>query len=97
MMNVLLPVGQLSPNAYNPNSMTPEEFAELVAEVGHIGRLPKPVVVRPNESGIYSPDGVTTVKRNVGKLVKVVTSKGKTTDVDQGDFYFSFSIGMTNP
>lgn len=49
-------------------------------------------------SGTYVPAGGTTsVRGNVGKLVKVVTVKGKTTDIDQGDFYFSFSIGVTNP
>jgi len=49
-------------------------------------------------SGTYTPAGGTTLVRgNVGKLVKVTTVKGKTVDVDQGDFYFSFSIGLTNP
>jgi hypothetical protein len=49
-------------------------------------------------SGSYVPAGGTTaVRGNVGKLVKVTTVKGKTVDVDQGDFYFSFSISMTNP
>src|SRR5688572_28545882 len=41
----MLPVGALEPNSYNPNTMTAEEFAELVAEVRHLGCLPKPVVV----------------------------------------------------
>src|SRR5215207_1269538 len=36
----------LKPNDYNPNRMTKEEFAELVEEVRHLGRVPKPVVVR---------------------------------------------------
>ena len=38
----------LRPNDYNPNVMTDDEFGELVAEVRHLGRLPKPVVARPN-------------------------------------------------
>ena len=42
------------------------------------------------------PDG-TVVRGSVGKLVKVTTTKGKTVDVDQGDFNFSFSIQVTNP
>ena len=41
---VSLAVDHLQPNEYNPNVMTPAEFAELVAEVRHLGRLPKPVV-----------------------------------------------------
>jgi len=49
-------------------------------------------------SGTYVPAGGTAaVRGNVGKLVKVVTVRGKTTDIDQGDFYFSFSISVTNP
>ena len=48
-------------------------------------------------SGFYtSADGVM-VRGNVGKLVKVTTVKGKTVDVDQGNFYFSLSIEVTKP
>jgi ParB/RepB/Spo0J family partition protein len=54
---VLLPVGELRPNDYNPNRMTPEEFAELLAEVRHLGRLPKPVIVRRQENGYVIVDG----------------------------------------
>ncbi|WP_291986622.1 ParB N-terminal domain-containing protein [Luteitalea sp.] len=43
---VRLPVADLLPNAYNPNQMTEAEFSELVAEVEHLGRCPKPIVVR---------------------------------------------------
>jgi ParB/RepB/Spo0J family partition protein len=42
-----LPTESLQANNYNPNHMTDEEFAELVTEVRHLGRLPKPVIVRP--------------------------------------------------
>jgi hypothetical protein len=34
---------------------------------------------------------------NVAKLLKYVTKQGRTTAVDQGDFHFSFSIGVTDP
>lgn len=48
-------------------------------------------------SGYYMmPDG-TVVRGSVGKLVKVTTVRGKTVDVDQGDFSFSSSIQITNP
>ncbi len=52
---------------------------------------------RLTPSGTYvAPDG--TVKyRNVARLIKYVTTKTTTTNVNQGDFYFSFSISMTNP
>ena len=35
------------------NRMVDERFAELVEEVRHLGRLPKPVVARPNGDGQY--------------------------------------------
>ena len=48
-----LPVSALKPNDYNPNTMSEDGFAELVDEVRHLGRLPKPVVVRPNGADQY--------------------------------------------
>ena len=47
------------------------------------------------KGGCATPD--CSVRQNVVKLIKVVTSKGKTTDVDQGDFYMSFSVELTSP
>ena len=47
----------LSPNDYNPNRMNDDEFAELVSEVVHLGRIPKPIVVRPNGKGYVIIDG----------------------------------------
>ncbi len=47
MATSLLPVSALEPNDYNPNRMADERFAELVEEIRHLGRLPKPVVARP--------------------------------------------------
>ncbi len=52
-----LPTGALRPNDYNPNRMAGSEFAELVEEVRHLGRLPKPVVVREAEGGYLIVDG----------------------------------------
>ena len=44
----------LEANDYNPNSMTDDEFGELVTEVIHLGgRLPKPIIVRSNGEGGY--------------------------------------------
>ena len=43
-------IDSISPNSYNPNEMTGAGFEELVAEVRHLGRIPKPVVVRANSS-----------------------------------------------
>jgi ParB/RepB/Spo0J family partition protein len=44
---VTVPTDLLDPNDYNPNVMTTAEFAELVTEVRSLGRLPKPIIVRP--------------------------------------------------
>ena len=38
-----------------------------------------------------------SVKQNIARLSKFVTVKGKTTELNQGDFYVAFSIGVTNP
>ena len=48
-----LKISALQPNDYNPNQMADERFAELVEEVRRLGRLPKPVVARPNGDGQY--------------------------------------------
>jgi hypothetical protein len=48
-------------------------------------------------SGTYVAADGTVYQRNVAKLVKTVTSKGQTVDVNQGDFYFSFLILVMNP
>ena len=48
-----LPISQLTPNRWNPNVMTDAEFAQLVAEVRRLGRLPKPIVVRALDDGTY--------------------------------------------
>jgi hypothetical protein len=48
-------------------------------------------------SGTYTTSGGAAAYRNVGKLIKYVTSRGQTSEVNQGDFYFSFLILVTNP
>ncbi len=48
---------RLKPNDYNPNRMSDQGFAELVEEVTHLGRLPKPVVVCPDSDGYRIVDG----------------------------------------
>jgi len=52
-----IPVSQIRPNKYNPNGMSDEEYAEYVAEVRHLGRPPKPTIVRPVEDGFEIVDG----------------------------------------
>ena len=53
MNTTILTISSLSANTYNPNQMSDEEFAELVAEVRRLDRLPKPVVVRRHEQEGY--------------------------------------------
>jgi hypothetical protein len=52
---------------------------------------------RITPSGTFTAPNGTLKYRNVGKLLKFVTSGKTTTTVNQGDFYFSFAIGVTNP
>ena len=54
---IMLPIEKLRPNPFNPNEQTAEQFAENVAEVRRLGRIPKPIVVRPAEDGFEIIDG----------------------------------------
>ena len=49
----MISVKKLVSNAWNPNEMSDDQFAEYVAEVKHLGHLPKPIVCRPLEDGRY--------------------------------------------
>ena len=53
--------------------------------------------IEPNGSkgGCASAD--CSVVQNVARLSKLVSSKGQTVSVNQGDFYVAFSITVTNP
>jgi hypothetical protein len=48
-------------------------------------------------SATYTAADGTLKYRNVARLIKYVTTRNTTTNVNQGDFYFSFSISVTNP
>jgi hypothetical protein len=48
-------------------------------------------------SGTFVGGNGTQYYRNVGALLKYGTGKGQATVVKEGDFYFSFAIGVTNP
>jgi len=43
----VIPLEQIQPNPFNPNRMSEEQFQEYVEEVRRLGRLPKPIVIRP--------------------------------------------------
>lgn len=46
------------------------------------------------EPSVTQPDGQ---RKNITKLVRAYTAKGKTIEENHGDFYMSFSLKMTNP
>jgi hypothetical protein len=47
--------------------------------------------------GCAPTDNCLMVKKNIVRLVKVVTSKGKVTEINQGNFYMAFSFDITKP
>jgi len=53
----MIAIDQLDPNPWNPNKLTNEQFAELLAEVRRLGKLPKPIVVRPSGDRFEIVDG----------------------------------------
>lgn len=50
-------ITKIEPNDYNPNEMTDEEFKECKKEIKHLGRIPKPIVVKPNKDKYTIIDG----------------------------------------
>jgi ParB-like chromosome segregation protein Spo0J len=52
-----LPTSSIQLNDYNPNSMSKQEFGELVAEMTLLGRPPKPIVVRCHNEALIVVDG----------------------------------------
>lgn len=89
---------QMNPyTSADPDASYPEtNYANITCVVPGSGSGPC-TQWRMTPSGTYTEADGTTKYRNVGKLLKYVSSKGKTTAVNQGDFYFSFAIGVTNP
>jgi hypothetical protein len=53
----LIPVSEIRENTYNPNEMDGDNFHELVEEIRHLGRVAKPIVVRPVSDGYEIVDG----------------------------------------
>lgn len=53
--------------------------------------------MEPNGAKGCLTQDCSLVRKNIGKLVQVVTVRGKLTEIDMGDFYLSFSFRVTNP
>jgi ParB/Sulfiredoxin domain len=49
-------------NTWNPNEMTKQEFAELIKEIQHLGKLPKKMILRRKEGFYEIVDGEHSFK-----------------------------------
>jgi len=89
---------QMNPfTSADPNASYPEtNFANITCTVPSSGVGPC-TQWRITPSGTFRASDNTLQFRNVGKLLKYVTINRKVTAVNQGDFYFSFAIGVTAP
>ncbi len=63
-----VPVNRLRENDWNPNEMDEDDFEQLVAEVRRLGRVAKPIVVRPSGGQFEIIDGAHNFRaaRDVG-------------------------------
>lgn len=57
-----IPLIKIEPNTWNPNEMTVDGFAEYVREVKHLGKPPKPIVLRRKGDGYEIIDGEHSYK-----------------------------------
>jgi hypothetical protein len=88
---------QMNPYMSAADTAYPEtNFANITCVVPSSGAGPCTQWRIVPSATFTAPDGSQRL-RNVGKLLKWVTSHGSTTAVNQGDFYFSFAITVTNP
>lgn len=55
-------LNNIKPNEFNPNEMTDAEFLELVQEVKHLGKPPKPIVLRNKGEFFEIVDGEHSYK-----------------------------------
>lgn len=64
----MIPVSRLRENDWNPNEMDEDDFEQLVAEVRRLGRVAKPIVVRPCGEHFEIVDGAHNFRaaREVG-------------------------------
>lgn len=88
---------QMNPNpAGDPEGAPETQWATVTCLTPAIGSGPCTQWQLTPSATYVAPDG-TTKYRNVARLIKYVTTRNTTTNVNQGDFYFSFSISVTNP
>lgn len=89
---------QMNPNptGADPNGAPETQWATVTCLTPASGSAPcTEWTLTP--SGTYTAPDETLEYRNVARLIKYVTTKNTTTNVNQGDFYVSFAIRLTNP
>jgi hypothetical protein len=72
----------------------PQTNYALVKCVGVVSPTNSQCIHWTIEPSVTQPDGQL---KNIAKLTRTYTSKGKTIEENHGDFYISFSIDITNP
>jgi hypothetical protein len=88
---------QMNPNpAGDPEGAPETQFANATCVAPASG--PGPCTQwKLTPSGSFTAADGSLQYRNVARLIKYVTVRNTTTNVNQGDFYFSFAIGVTKP
>jgi hypothetical protein len=76
---------------------TETDFAEMTCTSVDASSQCNRWQIRPNgtKGGCVTAD--CSVKRNVVKLVQVITRGTRVTEIDQGDFYMTFAIDISRP
>ncbi len=90
----------IRPNDYNPNEMTDDQFEELVREVKHLGKPPKPIILRNKGEFFEIVDGEHSY-RALMKLEHQVLQEGWYEIVDYDDIEakrqtYKRNLGGTN-
>lgn len=80
----MIPVSRLRENDWNPNEMDEDDFEQLVAEVRRLGRVAKPVVVRPCGEHFEIVDGAHNFRaaREVGLKEVLCEIDADMTDIE---------------
>jgi len=84
------------PTSADPNGAPETHWANITCLTPNSGAGPCAEWRLAPSNTYTAPDG-SLKYRNVARLIKYVTTKNTTTNVNQGDFYFSFALRVTNP
>ena len=82
-------INKIKPNSYNPNKMTEKKYKELVEEIKHLGKIPKPLIIDTNYIII---DGEHTYKASKElKLKEVPCEIVKADDFEKRRLTFKYN------